>query len=40
MIQAHCGPDHADIMGSLDRFGEHIMPLLHTPEEAAIAAAG
>lgn len=40
MIQAHCGPDHADIMASLDRFGEHIMPLLHTPEEAAIAAAG
>jgi alkanesulfonate monooxygenase SsuD/methylene tetrahydromethanopterin reductase-like flavin-dependent oxidoreductase (luciferase family) len=40
MMQAHCGPNHQDIMASMDRFGEHIMPLLHTPEEAAIAAAG
>lgn len=40
MMQAHCGPCHEDIMASMDRFGEHIMPLLHTEEEAAIAAAG
>ena len=40
MVQAHCGPDHHDVMASMDRLGEHILPLLHTPEEAAIAAVG
>ena len=38
MLQVHCGPDHQDIMDSMHRFGEHIMPLAHTPEEAKIAA--
>lgn len=39
MMQAHCGASHADVMGSLDRFGEYIMPIAHTPEEAAATAA-
>jgi alkanesulfonate monooxygenase SsuD/methylene tetrahydromethanopterin reductase-like flavin-dependent oxidoreductase (luciferase family) len=38
MMQAHCGLAHREVLGSLDRFGEFIMPLAHTPEEAAIAA--
>ncbi|WP_250527350.1 LLM class flavin-dependent oxidoreductase [Caballeronia sp. GAWG2-1] len=40
MMQAHCGPDHRDIMTSMETFGERVLPLLHTPEEAAVAAAG
>ena len=37
MVQAHCGANHQDIMASMERFGEHIMPIAHTPEEAAAA---
>lgn len=40
MMQAHCGPNHQDVMASMERFGEHIMPLLHTAEEAELALAG
>lgn len=37
MLQAHCGPDHQSIMKSLASFGENIIPLIHTPEEAVLA---
>lgn len=40
MMQAHCGPNHQDVMRSMEAFGEHVLPLIHTPEEAALAAAG
>lgn len=35
MIQAHCGPDHEDVMASLEQFGAHVMPKIR-----AKAAAG
>lgn len=38
MMQAHCGPAHQDVMASMDRFGEHVLPLIHTPEEPALTA--
>ena len=30
VLRTHFGPPHEDIMGSLDRFGEHVMPHLRT----------
>ena len=36
MMQAHCGPNHTDVMASMERFGEHIMPLLHRQTEDTI----
>lgn len=38
MMQAHCGPNHQDIMASMEKFGEHIMPLMKNTQATVSAS--